>query len=101
MSEVKASAAGAAAGGGAEVATPIRPMPSPPATIESVAELLKQVLQELKEAQHEAREARREAQATRRLLTSHCDDARFERQRADIRHAALLDMLKDIIGRLP
>ena len=90
MSEVKAAAACAASSGGAEPVLPIRPA----VTLESIAATVEEALRE-------AREARREATAARRLIAAHLDDAKFERTRGQLRHDALLEMLKEIIGRLP
>ena len=43
----------------------------------------------------------REVRSTRRLLEAHLDDDRVERQRQARRQEAIMDMLKDILVRLP
>ncbi len=43
----------------------------------------------------------REVRSTRRLLEVHLDDDRVERQRQARRQEAIMDMLKDILVRLP
>ena len=55
----------------------------------------------LDEVLREVRENARDVRAVRSLMSQFLDNAEFERKQAQVRHDAVMDILRDLIVRVP